>query len=69
MAFGLGPRADSLADNLIFAIFCLNRLKPAIYFSAFNFLGFGKFIIYIYYLKLSFKARFITYEFDKFATI
>ena len=37
-AFGLGPNADSLADNFIFAAFCLNKLKPATYLSALIFL-------------------------------
>ena len=46
-AFGLGPRADSFADNFILANFCLNKLNQAIYFSALRFLALGNFIIYL----------------------
>ena len=34
IALGLGPNADSFAESLIFATFCLKRLRPAMYFSA-----------------------------------
>ena len=37
--------ADSLADNLTLANFCLNKLNPATYFSAFILFAFGKLII------------------------
>ena len=31
IALGLGPNADSFADNLIFAALRLNKLNPATY--------------------------------------
>ena len=46
-AFGLGPNADSFADNFILANFFLNKLNPATYFSALRILAFGNFIIYL----------------------
>ena len=44
IAFGLGPSADSLADNFILANLLLNKLIPAIYFSACILFGLGNFI-------------------------
>jgi hypothetical protein len=46
-AFGLGPNADSFADNFILANFCLNKLYPATYFSELRFFALGSFIIYL----------------------
>ena len=43
-AFGLGPSADSLADNLILANLRLKKLLPAIYFSACILFGLGSII-------------------------
>ena len=46
-AFGLGPNADSFAESFIGLRLLLNRLKPATYFSAIIFLGFGNLIIFL----------------------
>ena len=40
-AFGLGPSADSLADNFILASLFLNTLIPTTYFSAIMLFGLG----------------------------
>ena len=45
-ALGLGPNADSFAESFILAVFCLNKLNPATYFSALIFFGFGKLILF-----------------------
>mgnify|MGYP005688892463 CR=1 FL=1 len=45
-AFGLGPKADSFAESFIGLLLLLNKLRPAIYFSAMIFLGLGNFIIF-----------------------
>jgi len=42
---GLGPKADSLADNFIELFLLLNKLKPATYFSVMILLGLGNFIL------------------------
>ena len=44
IAFGLGPKADSLADNFIGLSIFLNLDNPPIYLSTLNFIGFGKLI-------------------------
>ena len=45
IAFGLGPNADSLADNFTLAALFLNLLKPVTYFSAMILFGFGSLIL------------------------
>jgi len=45
IAFGLGPKADSLADNLIGLSIFLNLDNHPTYLSTFIFIGFGKVII------------------------
>ena len=49
--FGLGPRADSLADSFILANLLLNKLIPATYFSATILFGLGNVILLKYYLN------------------
>ena len=43
-AFGLGPSADSLADNFILASLFLNTLIPTTYFSVIMLFGLGNLI-------------------------